>query len=1266
MSNRNRSGNITYQRTQDMLEPLAQRVEELEDATGTGGGNGPNTDLQFVGPQPIAVEQIKSKAFVTLKCAVPSGIQKLKVVLEQYTPGPDPVTVVRRVNDTDKEVPSETSDIGGPYTFRFDIGLAFNASYGSPRLVAIMKDGSVLSNPDPSVPDTPRLLSDYLPDSLFTLAAAFGSPSAPHIGNIIKNEFDTVTKAFDAFITIQVIAPASATVTSTGTVQVVNNSTAIVGTLTTFSAQAAVGKAITVNGETHIITNVADNTHLTVDFPFKQTSGSGFAANILTLGTWDSFKSRSIICKFRLTDDVDGRALTKHHDLSSDERSQTSVIFRVDGFVAARKYNWMRNVLKDEAGEEANITPIATQTFVAGGFVIDTPGLPELTSPIWSYTDTDPYNDVARYVRFYITQPDPLVALDRVEIRVDSVGVGAITYTTGVASITGIGTTFLADFEPGDVIVVGTLLAAGYQRLTVLNVANNTSLTVENTTLPTATVGGGGIAYKRGHIRGERFIRKAKFHPVGGGKIKIEVGEIRTKKLTNLDIVVVLRSQYGNVREDVDNFTTGSSSDGAAQPAALTFPAAPTGTNNTVDGDPEKAQARVTLTFATASTNTFTVDNISAIEIEVVRRNQANSANDPVSATPIPFYFNLSTADIATNSVTKSFFIRAGERYRITKVVARNGDKRTETTGTADFLAAQLLIVYPGDAKTVPAPTFGAITREDGSNKIDLVPVTVSQDTIDTVWFKQLIFEVNINSGGYQAEQPEPLKFIDSLHTGPTASYTKTFRIKRKAGVTAQYRVTAIAVGGKSSAQTTSASQGATADDVAADTAVPTLATNPVTGTTGPTVKERISVIKATAPTPSANTSTLYEYQFVLTTSSSAPAGTPTIGSEGVVDITYGQSVKFHISYELPFDGDLYVAFRARNKFATNNGYSVWSAATNQHGYSRPIQDFIGDAPPDSPEGLVRTTTGSGASSTTFTLDGAASSEANFYVGMAFHLASPGTASPAEDTWRTITAYNNGTKVITVSPAWSSTPGAGITFDIHRIEVTGDRANKSQTTHSTTTFQLDSGASAVTDFYKGYTLYVPTLAANDRVRKVTAYNAGTKTVTVDTAFGGGTPSGSQGFLIVNGSIGFSTPNNADTFAGIGSPVSYRWYLDDLGFIQFETLPPVGENAFSMTHFQIRCRRRNVSAPVRADSGAVAIVSGSGWSTPAPSGIFFAGTIRFRNLFRSGGSDGWGIESYHVNLPDIAASPNYDPDTYGGPVIIDYQGEDSYPINYPSY
>ena len=283
---------------------------------------------------------------------------------------------------------------------------------------------------------------------------------------------------------------------------------------------------------------------------------------------------------------------------------------------------------------------------------------------------------------------------------------------------------------------------------------------------------------------------------------------------------------------------------GNAVPGGLVFPSAPSGANNTVDGDPETNLASITVTFATSNAQSFTANNIAKVEMLLTKRDAANTTN---VGSPIPETFHIAASELSSSSITRTFFLKQGQNFRITEVIARNGDKRTSTTGTADFTAGSLLAVAPGDATVVPAPVFGTITREDGGNKMDVVPITITQNGSVIVWCKTLIIEASINGGTFNQEPAIGLKNQDSLYASASGVYSVTLRIPRKAGVTAQYRATTIAVGKKASSSTLSALQGATGADLSANTGIPTGLTTPVP------VKLKSGGLKINVTQPSSN-----------------------------------------------------------------------------------------------------------------------------------------------------------------------------------------------------------------------------------------------------------------------------------------------------------------------------------------------------------------------------------------------------------------------------
>ncbi|MGA9771656.1 MAG: hypothetical protein WBV94_21680 [Blastocatellia bacterium] len=761
-----------------------------------------------------------------------------------------------------------------------------------------------------------------------------------------------------------------------------------------------------------------------------------------------------------------------------------------------------------------------------------------------------------------------------------------------------------------------------------------------------STDGGGSFTQ-----HGDQVNLKHDIHHSAGAHI-VPLRTVRTKKLTSHIFRVTIVAQGGATRQVTLTQTTGDTSEGAVTPTALAFPSAPTGGNNSVDGDPEKNMARIALTLATSS-GAFTANNVSLIEIVLIRRNATNTADvgNPFSEIKV-----LSTADLAASSAVHEFFLRMGQKFRITKVVARNGDKRTETTGTADFTSGGLLQVDTGDAKVVAAPVFASISRSDtDDNKNDDVRVTLTQDGVDIVWFKRLIIEKNVNAAGWRVEKDVPLKFHDPIYASVSASFDQTFTIKRRAGKSVQYRATAYAVGGKASATTTSGSQAATTGDVLTDTAVPTLATNPDTTTTGPTVVDWFGTIAVSAVTPSANFTTLDKYQFIQSTSNVAPAGTPTVGSEGVVKIKEGPTSHETFRVKQSQIGvTVWFYFRAHNQFGS--GYSAWSAGTSVSP-SRPLQDFIGDADPVWPIGLQASGTGPSApavanDTTHFSIS---TSDPLDYTAllarysMFLHIPS----LPGIDRIRKITSYDVVNHRFLVAVAFGTTPGNSLAYEVHYGLELGE---KSGTGNTTTTLVLGTaGALLAAGSLIGMSVYMPSQPSADRIRRIIGHSGGAITFEDPVA---GALTNNHCYGVSEGSFGFASIN---PLAGIVTGAPFRVWCDtDLDFNNLEVIMPIGGNAYSAQAIQIEGYKKGSGAFKTGFLGAPNVQPTYPFRSAV--GFSYVWRIRIQNLFRDGSADdGWSAYTFYVEGYESGDSPSspYDPGAFD-PVVVDFQSPDSWP------
>lgn len=459
------------------------------------------------------------------------------------------------------------------------------------------------------------------------------------------------------------------------------------------------------------------------------------------------------------------------------------------------------------------------------------------------------------------------------------------------------------------------------------------------------------------------------------------------------------------------------------------------------------------------------------------------------------------------------------------------------------------------------------------------------------------------------------------------------------------------------------------------DVQVPVLSTNPDTGTTGPTVQERNSKIDVTCPTPSSTVSgsaSIDQYQVILSTNAamSSTAGTPSVGSNGVLKIKYGQHVTFNLSFLLPLTGDVYCYYRVRNKSGANNagngvGYSVWSAATNQHGYSRPLQDSIGTGVPILPIRLEFTDIGAGASTTTFTgsiLD-TTDYQTLITAGVTLHIMI--LTLGGADMIRKITAYNSGTQVFTVSPAWSVTPGS-VSYQIHRGLSVGEPS--SGTPNTTTTINLGTaGAAFANDTFTGAMVYMPTqpdgtdALRGDRIRRIISHTGGV--ITFESAVAAALATGAS-YAISLGSFG---SQNINPLSGIIAGVPIRvWYDSATDNNILEVRMPTGETAFSMQGIELIGWRVSNGKKRIPFIGNVSV--NPTYNQKAPSGYQPVWTMRLQNLFREGGSDGWSTRSYYTQGYQLAVTPptTYDPSAFPT-VDQDFQGIASYPTaRYPVY
>lgn len=294
--------------------------------------------------------------------------------------------------------------------------------------------------------------------------------------------------------------------------------------------------------------------------------------------------------------------------------------------------------------------------------------------------------------------------------------------------------------------------------------------------------------------------------------------------------------------------------------------------------------------------------------------------------------------------------------------------------------------------------------------------------------------------------------------------------------------------------------------------------------------------------------------------------------------------------------------------------------------------NIIGTGTPINTMGLERANVGGtqGTNTTTeFYLDIGASSVPNAYVGTgelqyALYI-NAGGSSYALNPMSTITAYDEINKKVTVSPAMSSSVSGGFNFEIHRGIA---RATASGTGHSTTVFKLDTGASSVDHHYDGTSLYIPSAPAGQQIQKVSNYVGSTRACTLEPAPGhvvlAAAPINNTVYMICMGSFGYA---NIDLTGAI-APVPLRtWFDTDTLEDVFEAILPTGQqNAIGITTIRIEGYKVSNGRLKFAPKFAPTETPTYRWTAQT-----FRPSVRMqlRNLYRGGGSDGWGAFSYYL-------------------------------------
>lgn len=301
--------------------------------------------------------------------------------------------------------------------------------------------------------------------------------------------------------------------------------------------------------------------------------------------------------------------------------------------------------------------------------------------------------------------------------------------------------------------------------------------------------------------------------------------------------------RYSDELSDTDSDVTGDPGTGAAEPGALAFPSAPTGTDNSVDGESETFIGHIRQTIATAS-GTFAANNITQVSLVLVRRNAANSAD---VGTNFSEDHVLTAAELTTSSLVHEYYLKAGTRFRIVSVIAVNGDKVNETVdpaGPTTFISGGLAIAASGITElTSVSLSLNSSLPYDGQNP--LLTLNFTQPGTP-VALRNCFIEVSTDGGSTFAQQEDLIGLRDNIFhtTGAKVVPLRTLRTKKL--LSHIFRVTIQAQGG-ATRQVTLTATTPDSSSVGANTDVPS-------GLTAPVIKKvKPAALKIDLALPTAN-----------------------------------------------------------------------------------------------------------------------------------------------------------------------------------------------------------------------------------------------------------------------------------------------------------------------------------------------------------------------------------------------------------------------------
>lgn len=536
------------------LNQLRRDIADLQRKTGKIAN--PTTVTAPQPAVPFIIEQVQdlqgAGELDTFRCVIPAGSEKL-IVRTRRIDKPN-----QKIQEWEFDV-EDSESAAGQIERQFPKAFDNDGQYG---LVSLVCRGSTIRkarNPDP--PNDSTNLTTWTALAFFTTHT-----SRPDLGLILENKLDDTTKRFDAFIAVRLYCPINGTVSnySGGTVSI-NSTTTLTGTgnFNTQIPPVVPGMLVIVSGQTRQVVSVAPGAGLTlvVDKAFVG------AQSLLTMQygtphTWLSALVNKVIARFQLADGA-AHLDDQIHKITDDEEGQNFVDWRIRGFICPRRYSWVANILEGGIDGRKRITALSPQIFISGGFTDATAGIPELTSVVYQYDSTDPFNPKQRLVRVRMNQPTNNVALERAElyVRKTASGTASATSTTSVVG-TG-GSLFLSEFSIGSGIEISGQLRE------VTAVADDTHLTV-NTAFAAAS---GAITAVK--LVDKKHLDNKHYHPTGGGPIQIDWGEKHVKKLVSHTFRTIVYAMNAQTRTLDDAFTPGPGGPLDGDTAVPSFASAP-------------------------------------------------------------------------------------------------------------------------------------------------------------------------------------------------------------------------------------------------------------------------------------------------------------------------------------------------------------------------------------------------------------------------------------------------------------------------------------------------------------------------------------------------------------------------------------------------------------------------------------------------------------------------------------------------------------------